>query len=41
MARIQKQIQTAAAADDDDEDADVSATFCIFVCCTEVLCYKQ
>jgi len=40
MARIQEQIQTAAAADD-DEDGDVSATFCIFVCCTKVLYYKQ
>jgi len=39
MARIQEQIQTAAAAD--DEDADVSATFCLLVCCTEVLYYKQ
>jgi hypothetical protein len=38
MARVQEQIQIAA---DDDEDADVSATFCIFVCCTEVLYYKQ
>jgi hypothetical protein len=37
MARIQEQIQTAA----DDEEAEVSATFCIFICCTEVLYYKQ
>jgi hypothetical protein len=38
MARIQEQIQIAA---DDNEDGDVSATFCIFVCCTKVLYYKQ
>lgn len=37
MARTQEQVQTATAA----EDADISATFCIFFYCTEVVNSKR
>ena len=40
MARTQEQVQTAATAAA-AEDADFSATFCIFFCCTEVVYNKR